>query len=237
MKISCIITDDEDFAIRGLKEYVSRISYLELVQTCQDALELDAYLKNDTADLIFLDIHMPELSGIEFLRLHPRAPAVILTTAYPDYALESYELNVLDYLLKPISFERFYKSVQKASDYLQARFPEPPAKSDYIFLKCKSRLEKIFLKEILWIESRQNYVLVNTASQQYVAHYTLKSVRSQIPEESFVQIHQSFLVALAHIEAIEGNQVLVKGHKLPISKHSKAEVMEQILNQRLLKRD
>src|SRR5689334_108462 len=185
---------------------------------------------------MFLDIEMPRMSGLQYLKSTAVKPLVILTTAFPEYALEGYELDIIDYLLKPIAFNRFLKAVQKAKEYLELRnanITEPF--TDYIFVRSEKRIEKIELKEILYIESIGNYVNIFTENKKIIAYLTLKGLEGQLPSNEFIKIHQSFLVACSKINAIEGNQVKIKNLALPISRNYRDAVM-QMVEQRLLKR-
>ena len=173
MNIKCIITDDEPVARKGLQGYIEKIDFLELVAVCEDALQLNSVVKNKKADLIFLDIEMPYISGIEFLKNNPQAPKVIFTTAYEQYAIKGYELDVLDYLLKPISFERFLKAANKAFDYFNNN---KEGKGRFTFVKSGNRLEKINFDEILFLEAMENYVGIYTTDKKIIAHSTLKSL-------------------------------------------------------------
>lgn len=235
-KITCIIVDDEPVARKILREFTQQVPFLELVGEFENAIKTKAFLQNDTADLMFLDIEMPKLSGLEFLKKTVVKPLVILTTAFPEYALEGYELDIIDYLLKPVAFARFTKSVQKAKEYIGLRNTTLPASTDgYFFVRSEKRIEKIEIKDILYIESMGNYVNIYTEDKKIVAYLTLKGLESQLPPNEFIKIHQSFLVACAKIKTIEGNQVLLKNKPLPISRNYKEAVM-QMVEQRLLKR-
>ena len=234
MKISCIITDDEPFARKGLANYVEKIDFLLLKGKCEDALQLNNLLSSQKIDLLFLDIQMPQISGLDFLKSLKNKPQVILTTAYEQYALEGYELDVLDYLLKPISFERFMKAAIKAQDYFQK---EKTPELDYIFIKSDNRLEKVNLSDILFVESLQNYVSIYTKKGKYISHLTLKGFKESVPNNILIQPHKSYLVALANIEAIDGNRIVIGDHKIPISKYLKEEVLQKVVNSKLLKRD
>src|SRR5882757_4513367 len=177
-KIKCIITDDEPFARKGLQGYIGQIDFLELKGVCENALELNSLLKKEGADLVFLDIEMPYVTGIDFLKSIPHPPKVIFTTAYEKYALQGFELEVLDYLLKPISFERFMKSANKAYDYFNQQ-QAPAAVQDHIFVKADSKLEKIFFEDILFVEALENYVTIYTQKKKIIAHLTLKMVQEK----------------------------------------------------------
>lgn len=232
MKIKCIITDDEPLARKGLEKHANKIDFLEVVAQCENALQLNEALEKQAIDLLFLDINMPHLNGIDFLKLKKTTgPKVILCTAYPEYALEGYELEVLDYLLKPISFERFYKAASKAKAYF--KMSAQPKETDYFFIKCDKRLEKISFQDILFLESMQNYVKIITSHETLVAHTTLKALKLQLPSSGFLQPHKSYVVAIDKIKAIEGNQLIIGQHKVPISRYQKEQALEKIINRKL----
>ncbi|HEX2606904.1 MAG TPA: response regulator transcription factor [Flavisolibacter sp.] len=232
MKVSCIITDDEPLARKGLQGYIEKIPFLDLVATCESALELNLELKQKKPDLLFLDIEMPYLTGIEFLRTQAQPPKVIFTTAYEQYALQGFELDVLDYLLKPISFERFLKAANKAADYFSEREQKGPA---YLFIKVEGKLEKVVFDDILFIEALENYLAIYTKVRKYITHATLKSMQENLPA-GFVQPHKSYVVNVAHITAVQGNMLQVEQYQVPISKYQKEEVLEKIVNRHLLKK-
>ncbi|HEX9513266.1 MAG TPA: LytTR family DNA-binding domain-containing protein [Puia sp.] len=235
ISIKCIITDDEPFARKGLQGYIGQIDFLELKGVCENALELNSLLKKEPADLLFLDIEMPYVTGIDFLRSIPHPPKVIFTTAYEKYALQGFELEVLDYLLKPISFERFMKSANKAFDYFRGQ-QSPAAVQDYIFVKADGKLEKIQFADILFAEALENYVAIYTREKKIISHLTLKMLQEKLPTGAFIQPHKSYLVAIGKINSIEGNILHVGAYQVPISKYQKEEVMEKIVNSKLLKR-
>jgi DNA-binding LytR/AlgR family response regulator len=234
-KIKCIVTDDEPFARKGLQGYIEQIDFLELKGTCENALELNSLLKRSPADLLFLDIEMPYVTGIDFLKNITDAPKVIFTTAYEKYALQGFELEVLDYLLKPISFERFLRAANKAFDHFRGQQPAP-AGEDYIFVKADSKLEKIHFTDILFIEALENYVAIHTRDKKIITHLTLKMIQEKLPPGAFIQPHKSYIVAIGKINSIEGNILHVLHHQVPISKYQKDEIMEKIVNSKLLKR-
>jgi DNA-binding LytR/AlgR family response regulator len=235
-KIKCIITDDEPFARKGLQGYAAQIDFLELRGVCENAVELNSMLKKEPVDLLFLDIEMPYMTGIDFLKHHPGAPKVIFTTAYEKYALQGFELEVLDYLLKPIPFERFLKAANKAFDYLLGAQGGGPVPEDYIFVKADSRLEKIHFADILFAEALENYVAIYTREKKVITHLTLKMLQEKLPATLFVQPHKSYLAAIDKIGSIEGNILHIAQYQVPISKYQKDELMEKIVNSKLLKR-
>jgi len=234
-KIKCIVTDDEPFARKGLQGYIEQIDFLELKGVCENALELNSLLKKESTDLLFLDIEMPYVTGIDFLKNITDAPKVIFTTAYEKYALQGFELEVLDYLLKPISFDRFLRAANKAFDYFRGQ-QTPAAGEDYIFVKADSKLEKIHFADILFVEALENYVAIYTREKKIITHLTLKMIQEKLPSGAFIQPHKSYVVAIGKINSIEGNILHVLQHQVPISKYQKDEIMEKIVNSKLLKR-
>ncbi len=231
--ITCIITDDEPVARKGLQGYVEKISFLELAGSCEDAVQLNSLLKQQPADLLFLDIEMPYISGIDFLLQSPKPPKVIFTTAYEQYAVKGYELDVLDYLLKPISFDRFLKAANKAFDYFQ---PTELFRDNYLFVKTDSKLEKVSMEDILFVEAMENYVAIYTKERKLITHSTLKAMQENLPVSRFIQPHKSYLVNISAINAIEGNTLHIHKFQVPVSKYQKEEVMEKIVNNKLLKK-
>lgn len=236
-KIKCIITDDEPFARKGLQGYAAQIDFLDLRGVCENAVELNSLLKRESVDLLFLDIEMPYMTGIDFLRHFTAAPKVIFTTAYEKYALQGFELEVLDYLLKPIPFERFLRAANKAYDFFRGQQPvAAPPVEDYIFVKADNKLEKIDFADILFAEALENYVAIYTREKKVIAHLTLKMVQEKLPAAAFVQPHKSYVIAIDKINSIEGNILHIGPYQVPISKYQKDEIMEKIVNSKLLKR-
>ena len=235
LKIKCIITDDEPFARKGLQGYIQQIDFLDLRGVCENALELNSLLKQESVDLLFLDIEMPYMTGIDFLKNLPARPRVIFTTAYEKYALQGFDLEVLDYLLKPIPFDRFLKAANKAFDYFRQQQTSAPAE-DYIFVKADSKLEKIQFSDILFAEALENYVAIYTREKKIITHLALKMLQEKLPATSFIQPHKSYIVAIDKINSIEGNILHIGNYQVPISKYQKEEVMEKIVNSKLLKR-
>ena len=231
LQIRCVITDDEPLARKGLQGYVEKTDFLQLAGVCEDALQLNTFLKQQSVDLLFLDIEMPYLTGIDFLRNLANPPQVILTTAYDNYALQGFELNVLDYLLKPVSFERFFKAANKAHDYFSLR---QEGGQDYFFVKTDYRLEKVSFADILFAEAMENYVALYLTDRKIITHATLKSVQEYLPGTIFLQPHKSYLVNMQHINAIQGNVLHIGNFEVPISKYQKEDVLERIVNNKML---
>ena len=235
-KLSCIIVDDEPVARKILQEFVEQVAFLDCHGKFENAMKVETFLKGNPVDLILLDIEMPKVSGLQFLQKLNVDSMAILTTAFPQYALEGYELDIIDYLLKPFAFNRFLKAVHKAKDYYEMKTRTGGATaSSYIFIKSEKRIEKVELSDILFAESVGNYVSVYTATKKIMAYLTMKSLEGQLPAADFIKIHQSYLVNGAKIEAIEGNEIKIGSNSLPMSRNYRETVMK-IVQQRLLKR-
>ncbi len=235
-KLSCMIVDDEPVARKILHEFVEQVPFLDLQGKFENATKAEAFLMHQEVDLIFLDIELPKVSGLQFLQSLQVQSLVILTTAFPQYALEGYELDIIDYLLKPFALSRFLKAVQKARDYyLMKHMLTAASQPSYIFIKSDKRIEKIELTDILYAESIGNYVCIHTEGKKIMAYLTMKSLEAQLPQQDFIKIHQSYLVNGSRIEAIEGNEIRLGSTALPISRHYRETVMK-IVQQRLLKR-
>ncbi|NSL88986.1 response regulator transcription factor [Chitinophaga sp. Mgbs1] len=233
MKITCIITDDEPVARKGLAGYVEKIDFLELTGVCEDALSLNNLLRSKPADLLFLDIEMPYISGVELLQSLASPPKVIFTTAYEQYAIKGFELAAIDYLLKPVSFDRFLKSANRARDILQ---PLAGREDRFIFVKSAEKLVKIPLDDILYLEAMENYVHIYTTSGRHTTHTTLKSVIENINGPEFVQTHKSFVVNATRITSIDGNIIEIGKAAVPVSRGMKDFVMNRIIRDKLLKK-
>lgn len=233
MKLKCIITDDEPIARKGLQSYVERIDFLELVGVCEDAIQLNNQLKSQQADLLFLDIEMPYMTGIELLNSLSNPPKVIITSAYAEYAIKGYDLEVSDYLLKPISFDRFLKAVNKVYDQLISS--QTPVVQDYLFVKTSLKLEKIRFNDMRFIEGVENYVAIYTSDGKIITHTTLRTILQKLPPERFVQVHKSYLVNIDKIDSIEGNLLGIGKNKIPLSRTYKEAALEIILKNKLLK--
>lgn len=234
MEIKCIITDDEPIARKGLKRYIGKIDYLTVIGECEDAIQLNTMLQSVQPDLLFLDIEMPHLTGLEFLASLRNPPKVIITSAHKEYALQGFELDVVDYLLKPIPFQRFLKAVNKVHALMEGELPEKEKEDEYIFVKSEKQLKKIYLKEILYVESMENYIIIHTLSSKEIVNTRLKSVLASLPEKYFLQVHRSYVVNLSQIKAIEGNLLLIAGDKIPVTRTLREQVYKAIINNRLI---
>jgi len=232
--IHCIIVDDEQHAIDILQHYVSQTPQLQLVGTTTNPMEALQLISTQKVDLVFLDIQMPELSGMDFIKAVNGRVKVILTTAYSEFALESYELDVVDYLLKPIRLPRFIAAVQKAAKELEGGAEPPLAEGDFIFVKTESKgkLLKINLDEIDYIEGMKNYVAVYRGGQKTLVYTSMKDLEERLPARQFLRVHKSFIIPVGRITGIEGNLVRLKGvgAEIMIGESYKAQLMEIVRN-------
>jgi DNA-binding LytR/AlgR family response regulator len=224
-----IIVDDESIAHDIIKKYCSMLPNMQLMQDCYDAIEAIEYLNNHTVDLIFLDLNMPKLQGFEFLKTLPNLPKVIVTTAYKEHALEGYELNIVDYLLKPFSFERFLKAVNKARNETPKSLPMAQTvvnaeKQDRFFLRSDNKHRQIVIDDVLFVESAGNYIKIVLKDEIITTRGKLATIRELMPIDGFVQVHRSFMVVQKHIKSVEGNQLFIDNYTVPIGKLFKAEV-------------
>jgi len=236
-KFTCIIVDDEPPAVRILQKYVDQLSDLECIATTNSALEALQLVELHKPDLLFLDIQMPQLTGIQLSTLLKDKVKIIFTTAYSQFALEGYELNVVDYLLKPISFDRFiraFEKLKKQSHFVENNETEVQS-VDYFFVKTdgKNRFTKVKLADICYLESVKNYVILHTDNEQIVTYNTLKYYEESLPKRQFVKIHKSFLVAVQKIEKTDTNEVYILGKELPLGDTYKNDFFEHI-NKRVL---
>ena len=225
--IRCLVVDDEELARALLEAYVGRMSNFELVGLCKDPLEALQVLNATQVDLLFLDIQMPELTGIEFLRTLTQRPLVVFTTAYSEYALEGYELDVVDYLLKPISFERFVQAANKAAERLRlvsAAFPE----KDYLLVKSDHKVYRIRYADILFIQSMREYVAFHTSEGRILSLGSLKALEESLPPGLFLRVHKSYIVARSRVRTLEGNMIHIGKEKIPIGANYREEVMREL---------
>jgi len=222
--IKCIIVEDERLAQTVIQSHLKRIVQFELVGICNNALEAKEILNNQQVDLIFLDIQLPGMNGLSFLKTLQDPPAVILTTAYAEYALESYEFNVIDYLLKPISFERFSKAVNKI---IEGKILTQPAKfeSDHIYIKSGSKFFKVDFAEIVYIEGMKDYLKICTTDAMLVTHQTMSEMEKFLPAKQFIRVHKSYIVSLAAVNSIVGNFVQINGKEIPIGANYKDQLI------------
>jgi DNA-binding LytR/AlgR family response regulator len=237
-----MVVDDEPLARKVLHNYIEKVPSLELVHECGDAMEAAAYLHAHPVDLLFLDIKMPEMTGMEFLKTLDVPPRVIITTAFSEYALEGYEYAVIDYLLKPIPFERFLKAVNKAMQQDQPPREARPISAEmpqkrFIFLKADKTEHKIMLSKICCVEGWRNFVKIHTIDEMLMVSETLSSMEDNLPKDAFIRVHKSFIVAIDRIDRIQGNKVHLPGMTVPIGKYYKKDVEELISSHRLRRKE
>lgn len=239
MKIKCMVVDDEPLAQKVLEKYISRLPSLQLVKKCSNALEAMAFLHQNRVDLMFLDIKMPELSGLELLKTLTHAPAVILTTAFSEYALDGYEYSVVDYLLKPFSFERFLKAVNKVVSKKSPEFGTMASANKldegFIFLKADKIDHKVYYAGIKYIEGCGNYIKVYFNDKMIMVAETLTTIEKNLPPELFVRIHKSFIVSIKKIDQVIGNMVKIGTKTMPIGNFYKMQVEEMVKRYNLKK--
>lgn len=236
-----LVVDDEFLARKLLIDYISKIDSLRLVAQCSNAFEAITYLQKERIDILLLDIQMPDITGLELLKSLKNAPCVILTTAYSEYAVESYDLDVVDYVLKPIGLPRFYQAINKAFDKLERQnvskqntiisemAPTVNPSNDFLMVKANYKVYKINFDELLFIEGQHEYVTFNLINRRITALYSLRNLEEQLPSRLFIRIHKSFIVSLRHIEDIEGNTMTVSGNKIPIGGSYRDELMKMLM--------
>jgi DNA-binding LytR/AlgR family response regulator len=229
--VRCLLVDDEELAIDILEMYLGKLEGFEVAGRCTDAEEATKFLLNHPVDLLFLDIQMPKLNGMEWIKNLPNPPGVIFCTAFDRFALESYEVNAIDYLLKPVSFERFEKAARKAAQaifYIQQEKPDP-VREEFILVRADRKLFKVNINEILYIHSLSNYYKIVTSGKNVVAYGSLSSLENELPTSRFIRIHRSYLVAIDKIEAISSNSLILNGQALPIGRNYRSSV-EAVFN-------
>ncbi len=221
MKLNCVIIEDEPLARNLLSDYVNKVPSLNLLHAFGNPLEALDFLRTQHIDILFLDVQMPQLTGISLLKVLQNKPMVILTTAYSEYALEGYELDVADYLLKPVTFERFLKAIDKVTQRLSGeskttQTTEPPALPDYVFVKDGTKSVKVMLDDILYVEGLKDYVTIHTPQQKIVTLQRMKTLEEQLPTNKFIRIHNSYIVAVRAIDVVHKNEVQIGTASLPI---------------------
>ena len=230
MKLSCIVVDDEQLARSLLEDFTGKVSFLDLVGTFKNPLDAMSYLQQHEVDLMFLDIQMPDLTGIELLKSLSQPPQVILTTAYSEYALDGYELNVCDYLLKPFSFNRFLQAVNKAAEVIKLKkAPSSSRIEPYITIHADHKIFRVPVQDILYIEGLKEYVSYYTKSgQRIIALQSLKNIERDLEDVHFIRVHRSYIVPIEKINALEGNQLRIDGKLIPIGRSYKDQVLKKV---------
>lgn len=229
--IKCIIVEDELLAQHVIQSHLQKVERFELVGVCSNALEAVDMLNKKEVDLIFLDIQLPGMTGLNFLRSLPNHPLVVLTTAYPEYALESYEFNVIDYLLKPISFERFSKTIEKIIDgkiFTETTKSWDNLPGDHIFIKSNSKFFRVSFSDIIYIEGMKDYLKIHTREHTILTHQTMNEMENVLPPRQFIRVHKSYIVGFTHIKSIFGNSVELEKATIPIGLNYKERLMSFI---------
>jgi len=227
----CIIVDDEPLAREGMELLVNDAGFLQLVGQCSNAMEANKILAKEKADLIFLDIQLPGMTGLHFLRSLSNPPLVVFITSYPEYALESYEFNVIDYLLKPVSYERFSKTIDKIIDgkiFKTSANDIKPFHHEHLFIRSNSKFFRISFSDIIYIEGMKDYLKIHTADHVIITHQTMGEMENILPSGQFIRIHKSYIIAIAHIKAVFGNSVDMGKELLPIGLFYKDRIMSFI---------
>lgn len=236
--IKCIVVDDEPLARECITNYIEQVDFLECMGTGTSALDIPQLLANEKIELLFLDVQMPLMNGLEYLKSNPKPPMTILTTAFPNYAIEGFDLNVLDYLLKPVSFNRFFSAVTKAKQQytlLQNQDLTLIKEEDQscFFIRCDGKYEKIYHEDILFVQAMQNYVIIQTTKRKYISLLFLKNVEEKLDASAFLRVHKSYIVALNKIERIAQHEIQIQSYKIPLSRNYKKEVLPKILGNNL----
>jgi len=232
--MNCIIVDDEELAHHVIEEYISRIPFLNLVKNCYDIQETIQTLQTETVNLIFLDINLPNITGIEFLKSFNKLPDVIITTAYDDCAVQGFEMDVTDYLLKPFSFERFLKAVYKSynhnnnSKILHEKTTQNFFKKSFIFVRSNNEDVKLNLSEITRINALKDYIIIYTETRKLIVHQTMKSIMEKIESENFIRVHNSHIISLQHLQSIGKNTLTIGNERIPISEKYKVYLSKVI---------
>ena len=226
MKITCMIVEDEPASQDILKHYIADVPDLVLMRVCNHALDANEVLAKESVQVMFLDVNMPKLSGINFYKSLPRPPLVIFTTAYPEYAIDGFEVDAVDYLVKPFPFERFLRAVNKLREKLQA--PSTPPSGNYILLNADKKLHKVKHTDIHFVEAFGDYIKVHLHDQVIIVHETMQGMQQQLPENLFARVHKSFIIALDHFQYIDGNTVIVGSRRVPIGQTYKNDFLKRI---------
>ena len=236
--MNCIVIDDEPLARECIVNYIGQVDFMQCVGTGISALDIPELLGSFEVDVLFLDVQMPMMNGLEYLKSNPKPPPPILTTAFPNYAIQGYELNVLDYLLKPISFTRFFAAATKAKQQMELLQSQqtPIIKEEErtcFFVKCDGKYEKVYHDAILFVQALQNYVIIQTDKRKYVSLLSLKNVIEKLDPNAFLRVHKSYIIALDKIEGVAQHEIQIRSHKIPLSRNYKKEVLPKILGDNL----
>lgn len=243
MKLKCVIIDDEPIARKVLQEYIEEVDFLELAGQAENPLKAMSILNTQHVDILLLDINMPKINGIDFLKSSKSTASVIITTAYAEYAVESYGLDVLDYLVKPIGFDRFLKACNKAREAAELKTAraglervQAQKPTDHFFIKSNNQIEKVFYNDLLYAEAMLNYVMLYTSTRKMMVYVTIKSLEEQLPADQFIKVHKSFIVNIGKVRSIEGNILDIGNEKITISQSLREKVVAEIVRDKMIKR-
>lgn len=234
--LKCLVVDDEPIAIKGVVNFINQLDFLEVADTCTSAMKATEILKAKDIDLMFLDINMPMLSGLEFLQSLDKSPLTILTTAYSEHALEGFRLNVVDYLMKPLEFQRFFQAANKALGIFQSRLILQNSKEGDadMYIRQGDTFQRIVWKDILFVEGMQNYLKLHFKEKTFIIHQTMVSLEEMLPKDVFFRIHQSYLINTHKIDAIAGGRVFIDGKQLPVSRLRKEALLKAVVYNKLI---
>src|SRR4030095_1173905 len=239
--MTCIVVDDEPLARQGMEMHIANVSFLQLLGSFSNALAASDFIRKENVDMMFLDINMPELNGLDFLKSLRDAPLVIFTTAYPQYALESYELDAIDYLVKPIRIERFLKAVNKAENHWKLLQQDTEnnqvekIEDDFVFIKADRKYFKIFFKEILYIEGLKDYVIIYTADNKIITSMNVKTIAAQLPVSIFARVSKSYIVNVLHITSFDNELVYIQNNEIPLGQGFKDDFLRKYIDGRIVK--
>jgi len=229
-KIKTLVVEDEPLAREGLLSYLKEIDFAEVVGVCENALQANEYLASGSVDLMLLDIQMPKVTGIEFIKSLKNPPLVIFTTAYPNFALQGYELDILDYLVKPFPLERLLKAMNKAREFFLLKNKGVQSSAErFFFVKSDQRYEKIIFDDVLFVEGMENYVVIHTSVKKFITLMRMKDLEEKLPADEFMRVHKSYIVAIKAISSIDGSDLIVAGKNIPMSREKKSEILEILL--------
>ncbi len=226
--MNCIVVDDEEFSRNVIKHFINKTDGLNLLSECENAAEAFKALKSDEIDIVFLDVEMPDMTGLELLKALDDLPQIILVTSRPNYAVEAFEYSVTDFLVKPVNYARFLKAVSKAETNLKASNVTIENKTNEVFVKADSKIIKLKLSDIIYIEALSDYVIINTPTRKYIIHSTMKGLEKKLPDADFIRVHRSYIVNFAKIDQIEDLNVIVPGKTIPIGASYKNAFMKKL---------
>ncbi|TAF32068.1 MAG: DNA-binding response regulator [Cytophagales bacterium] len=226
--MNCIVVDDEEFSRNVVKHYISKTEGLKFLAECESAADAFNVLKTNEVDIVFLDVEMPEMSGLDLMKALDDTPQIVMITSRPNYAVEAFEYKVTDYLVKPVNYARFLKAVSKAESNLKATNVTVENQKDEVFVKADNKIIKLKLSEILFVEALSDYVILNTAKRKYIIHSTMKGLEKKLPESDFIRVHRSYIINMNKIESIEDLSVTMPGKSIPIGASFKNSFMKRL---------